>query len=300
MTPSKATALVEPFLEMMTAERGAAPNTIESYRRDLEDAAGFLASRKTGFEEAAKTDLEAYGVALNKRGLAPSSIARRLSSLRQFYHFLYTENIRNDNPTATLDSPRQKRRLPKSLTQKDVEALIAQAHAQEDVRMTAMLELLYASGLRVSELVTLPAASLRKAASGDVPFLIIRGKGGKERMVPLHASAVDAVRAYIATQHTPSIWLFPSRGKEGHITRQRFAQLLKELALKAGLDPDIISPHTLRHSFATHLLSGGADLRVIQELLGHSDISTTQIYTFVEQERLNKLVHAHHPLAKKR
>lgn len=300
MTQYKATALIESFLEMMSAERGAAKNTIESYRRDLEDASAVLTARKASMETASKDDLAAYAVALSKRGLAPSSIARKLSSARQFYHFLFTENIRKDDPTSSLDAPRQKRGLPKSLTQEDIEKLIGQAHEEEDLRLTAMLEILYASGLRVSELVTLPSTALRTAMDKDLPFLIIRGKGNKERMVPLHDSAIEATRAYVATQQNESPFLFPSRSKEGHVTRQRFAQLLKALALRAGLDPDIISPHTLRHSFASHLLSGGADLRVIQELLGHSDISTTQIYTFVEQERLNTLVHAHHPLAKKR
>lgn len=299
MTPYKTTALLDSFLEMMAAERGASENTLQSYRRDLEDASAFLATKKAPMETAIRSDLEAYLVSLGKRGLAPSSISRRISSMRQFYHFLFTENIRKDDPASTLETPKQKRRLPKSLSQEDIEKLIAQAHSEDDLRLTAMLELLYASGLRVSELVTLPASTLRKATSNGTPFLIIRGKGNKERMVPLHDSAIEAVNKYGATQKNDSPFLFPSSAKEGHITRQRFAQLLKALAVRTGLDPDLISPHTLRHSFASHLLSGGADLRVIQELLGHSDISTTQIYTHVESERLNKLVHSHHPLAKK-
>lgn len=300
MTQYSPTALIESFLEMMTAERGAATNTVESYQRDLLDTAGFLASKKTSLLGAEKKHLEAYTANLSKRGMAPGTVARKLSSLRQFYHFLFTENIRKDDPAAALDTPKQKRSLPKSLTQADIETLISRAREEEDVRLTAMLEILYASGLRVSELVTLPASALRTAMGKDVPFLVIQGKGGKERVVPLHATATEAARAYIATQQSESAWLFPSRGKEGHITRQRFGQLLKGLALRAGLDPELISPHTLRHSFASHLLSGGADLRVIQELLGHSDISTTQIYTRVEQERLNALVHTHHPLAKQK
>jgi integrase/recombinase XerD len=295
MTPYKTTALIESFLEMMTAERGAARNTIESYERDLLDAAAF-----TPLQDASKTSLEAYTATLSKRGLAPNTIARKLSSLRQFYHFLFTENIRKDDPASALDTPRQKRSLPKGLTRADVETLIAQAHAEDDLRLTAMLELLYASGLRVSELVTLPSSALRKIMGKDITFLTIQGKGGKERIVPLHATAIAAACAYIATQTPGSAWLFPSRSKQGHITRQRFAQLLKGLALRAGLNPDVLSPHTLRHSFASHLLSGGADLRVIQELLGHSDISTTQIYTHVEQDRLTALVHAHHPLSKQK
>jgi len=298
MTQYKATALLDSFLEMMAAERGAAENTLQSYRRDLEDACAFLAAKKAPMETAQRKDLEAYLVSLSKRGLAPSSVSRRVSSLRQFYHFLFTENIRKDDPASTLETPKQKRSLPKSLSQEDIEKLITQAHAEDDLRLTAMLELLYASGLRVSELVTLPASTLRKASSGT-PFLIVRGKGNKERMVPLHDTAIDAVNKYAASHKIESPFLFPSSSKEGHLTRQRFAQLLKALALRAGLDPELISPHTLRHSFASHLLSGGADLRVIQELLGHSDISTTQIYTHVESDRLSKLVHGHHPLAKK-
>lgn len=299
MTQYKATALLDSFLEMMAAERGAAENTLQSYRRDLEDASAFLTAKKTPLETAERKNLEAYLGSLAKRGLAPSSVARRVSSLRQFYHFLFTENIRKDDPASTLETPKQKRRLPKSLSLEDIEKLIAQAHSEDDLRLTAMLELLYASGLRVSELVTLPASTLRKASGNGAPFLIIRGKGNKERMVPLHDSAIDAVNKYGATHKSESPFLFPSSAKKGHLTRQRFAQLLKALAARTGLDPELISPHTLRHSFASHLLSGGADLRVIQELLGHSDISTTQIYTHVESDRLNKLVHNHHPLAKK-
>lgn len=299
MTPSKATALIDSFLEMMAAERGAARNTLESYARDLRDLTSFLTQRKRSFEAATKSDIDAYIVSLSKRGLAAPSVARKISSLRQMFHFLFTENIRADDPATALETPSLKRGLPKSLTRQDIDTLLALAHSEDDPRMAAMLELLYASGLRVSELVTLPAAALRKV-TGDVAFMVIRGKGNKERMVPLHKTAIEAVQAYRKTlKDEDSPWLFPSHGKQGHMTRQHFALQLKGLASRAGLDPDIISPHTLRHSFASHLLSGGADLRVIQELLGHSDISTTQIYTKVEQERLHALVHAHHPLAKK-
>jgi integrase/recombinase XerD len=291
--------LIESFLEMMTAERGAARNTILSYTRDLEEARGFLKGRKTSFEAAGKDALEAYAAALSRSALSPRTVARRLSSLRQFYHFLYTENLRTDNPAALLDSPKQPRTLPKSLTADDITALIAAARAENDLRLTAMLELLYASGLRVTELVTLPRRAFERKGGQGFAFLTVRGKGNKERLVPLHDAAVDAVQAYIAQEKNETPWLFPSRSKQGHITRQRFGQSLKELAVKAGLDPEKISPHTLRHSFASHLLAGGADLRVIQELLGHADISTTQIYTHVEQDRLSKLVKNHHPLAKK-
>lgn len=299
MTRSKATALIESFLEMMTAERGAAGNTIASYARDLEDAASFLAQKKSGLQEASKTELEAYAASLSKRGFAPGTIARRLSSLRQFYHFLFTETLRKDNPAASLETPRLARALPKALSQQEIETLIEHAHAEDDLRLTAMLEILYAGGLRVSELVTLPASALRLGQPHQHTFLLLKGKGGKERLVPLHEKAVETARAYVATHKDESPFLFPSHGKQGHVTRQRFGQQLKELALRAGIDPERISPHTLRHSFASHLLAGGADLRVIQELLGHSDISTTQIYTRVEQERLNALVHKHHPLARK-
>lgn len=289
--------LIEPFLEMMQAERGAALNTLSSYRRDLTDAAAFLAHRKTSLEKAERGQIEAYIASLSKAGFSPRTVARRISSLRQFYHFLYSDEIRADDPASLLELPRQPRSLPKSLESGEITALLAAARAEGDLRMTALLELLYASGLRVSELVTLPRAAIRKQAGSSC--IIVRGKGGKERMVPLHDTALDAISAYLAPRKDASVWLFPSSGKEGHLTRQRFGQLLKSLALKAGLDPTKLSPHTLRHSFASHLLAGGADLRVIQELLGHSDISTTQIYTHVEREKLMKLVTQHHPLAKK-
>ena len=300
-----ADTLVESFLEMMVAERGAARNTILSYARDLEEARAFIKAHKSTFETVDKHQLEAYVISLGKAGLSPRTVARRISSLRQFFHFLYTESSRTDNPAAELDAPKQSRNLPKSLTAEDITALIAAARAAGDLRLSAMLELLYASGLRVSELVTLPARAFEKKGQGFA-FLIVRGKGNKERMVPLYDAAVDALHAYLEARKkkqgkdSESKWLFPSRGAAGHITRQRFGQLLKALAIKAGLDPEKISPHTLRHSFASHLLAGGADLRVIQELLGHADISTTQIYTHVEQERLTKLVTRHHPLAKQK
>jgi integrase/recombinase XerD len=292
--------LIESFLEMMTAERGAARNTILSYARDLEEMHAFLKRRKVTFEMADKDTLEEYAVMLSKLGLSPRTVARRLSSLRQFFHFLFTENIRKDNPATLLDSPKQPRRLPKSLAADDVTMLLAAARAANDARLTAMLELLYASGLRVSELVTLPRRAFTRKGAQGFAFLTVQGKGGKERLVPLHDAAVEAVEAYLAEGKNETKWLFPSRGAGGHITRQRMGQMLKSLAVKAGLDPELISPHTLRHSFASHLLAGGADLRVIQELLGHADISTTQIYTHVEQERLTKLVKGHHPLAKRK
>jgi integrase/recombinase XerD len=289
--------LIESFLEMMTAERGAARNTILSYARDLKEARAYLKARKMSFETADKHMLESYTGSLTRAGLSPRTVARRISSLRQFFHFLYSESRRTDNPAALLDAPKQPRKLPGSLAREDIEALIATARTGGDARLSAMLELLYGSGLRVSELVALPARALERKGGQGFAFLTIRGKGNKERLVPLHDAAVDAFQAYLAERKEESKWLFPSRGKQGHVTRQRFGQMLKELALKAGLNPEKISPHTLRHSFASHLLAGGADLRVIQELLGHADIATTQIYTHVEQDRLARLVTRHHPLA---
>lgn len=282
----------------MAAERGASGNTIESYQRDLRDAAAFLAKRQSGFKTADKRLLENHITTLGKSGLSPRTIARHISSLRQFFHFLYSDEIRKDDPSATLDTPKLPRNLPHSLTAEDISTLIATAGKEDDIRMVAMLELLYASGLRVSELITLPVAALQKISTHNQHFLIVRGKGNKERIVPLHDSALAALDKYLEARTEKSPWLFPSHGKEGHITRQRFGQMLKELALKAGLDPHKISPHTLRHSFASHLLAGGADLRVIQELLGHADISTTQIYTHIEHEKLTRLVTSHHPLNK--
>jgi integrase/recombinase XerD len=284
---------------MMSAERGASKNTLEAYRRDLQEAAAFLSKKKSDFTAVKKMLLEAYVAHLSKSGLSPKTVARRISSLKQFFDFLYSDNVRKDDPATMLDSPRQPRSLPKSLQADDIKLLIAAAEKEEDVRLVAMLELLYASGLRVSELVTLPLASVQKIEAHNRNFILVRGKGNKERIVPLHDAALTALNIYITKRKDESPWLFPSRGKEGYITRQRFGQMLKEIALKAGLDPEKISPHTLRHSFASHLLAGGADLRVIQELLGHADISTTQIYTKVEQEKLAKLVNEHHPLAKK-
>ncbi len=293
-------SLVESFLEMMAAERGAAANTTESYERDLMEIAAYLKKRASSFTTADKSLLESYIASLSKGNFSPRTIARRISSLRQFYHFLYSENIRKDDPATKLDTPKQPRSIPKSMSENDITALIAAAHKEENKRLIAMLELLYASGLRVSELVTLPFSAIKKTGNQAHPFLMVRGKGNKERIVPLHDSAVDALQEYVKIRKKDSEWLFPSGAKEGHITRQRFGQMLKELAIKAGLDPEKISPHTLRHSFASHLLAGGADLRVIQELLGHADISTTQIYTHVEQDKLTKLVTAHHPLSRKK
>ncbi len=307
---------VESFLEMLVAERGAAANTREAYGRDLTDFAGFLARRGRAVHQAGAADLRAYLGQLNDAGMAPRTAARRLSTLRQFHRFLFGEGLRADDPTAGLDSPRQGRTLPKVLSETEVEALLAAARAwpgAAGTRLVALLELLYATGLRVSELVALPAA----AAARDPRVLIVTGKGGKERMVPLSEPARDALKRYRAAAgkrgrgasteapaaqaprapQAPSKWLFPSRGAAGHLTRQRVAQLLKELAVAAGIDPAKVSPHVLRHAFASHLLDHGADLRAVQMMLGHADISTTQIYTHVLDARLKALVRDRHPLS---
>ncbi|CAN7249449.1 site-specific tyrosine recombinase XerD [Pararhizobium sp. LjRoot235] len=306
-------AHMESFLEMMSAERGAAENTLLSYEHDLEDAYSFLKQRGVKPTDAASEDLRAYLAHLAKQGFKASSQARRLSTLRQFYKFLYAEGLRTDDPTGVLDAPKKARTLPKVLSIDDVSKLIGQAEieaarADGDVigrlRMHALIELLYATGMRVSELIALPASVL--ARNGR--FLVVRGKGNKERMVPLSHSAIRALQAYgaemakdNAAQKTPppeSQWLFPSSGKAGYLPRQVFARDLKGLAARAGIRVAAISPHVLRHAFASHLLANGADLRAVQELLGHSDISTTQIYTHVLEERLHQLVQNHHPLAK--
>jgi integrase/recombinase XerD len=293
----------EAFLEMLSAERGAAALTLDAYRRDLADFDGFL--KGTAVATAGADDIRRYLARLDATGMAPRTAARRLSALRQFFKFLLTEGIRADDPTAVIDAPRQGRPLPKILSEAEVTQLIETARADESpegVRLSAMLELMYASGLRVSELVALPLGTV---ARGD-RAIVVRGKGDKERLVPLGAQALRAVRDYLTVRPLflakgqVSRWLFPSRAASGHLTRMRCGQLLKDLAVKAGVDPAKLSPHVLRHAFATHLLSHGADLRSVQQMLGHADISTTQIYTHVDVERLTALVTAHHPLAKRR
>jgi integrase/recombinase XerD len=302
-------AHIEAFLEMLSAERGAAENTLTSYRRDLDDLHNFLNTARTTPLTAESGHLGAYLSHLAKRAFAPSSQARRLSAMRQFYKFLYAEGLRGDDPTATLDAPKKGRALPKNLSEKDVTSLLERAALEaaepgEDrlnrLRMLALLELLYATGMRVSELVSLPLRVLEQEGR----FLMIRGKGNKERMVPLSRSAIAALQAYgeaksaAQSEAGEGPWLFPSYGSAGYLPRQVFARDLKGLAARAGLKASAISPHVLRHAFASHLLQNGADLRVVQELLGHSDISTTQIYTHVLEERLRQLVEMHHPLAK--
>ncbi len=302
-------AHVEAFLEMMSAERGAASNTLASYERDLEDLHEFLASSGKSPLRADSSDLSSYLAHLGRRGFAATSQARRLSAMRQFYKFLYAEGVRGDDPTAVLDAPKKARGLPKTMSEDEVGRLLelAAREAAEPgpdqflrLRMLTLLELLYATGMRVSELVSLPAKILEQEGR----FLLVRGKGNKERLVPLSRSAMVALRSYgearaaLVAKKGDSPWLFPSEGKDGYLSRQVFARDLKSLAARAGLRAPSISPHVMRHAFASHLLHNGADLRVVQELLGHSDISTTQIYTHVLEERLRDLVETHHPLAK--
>jgi integrase/recombinase XerD len=296
---------LEAFLEMLAAERGAARLTLVAYRNDLVDLAGFLAARGMTLDAADAGALHDYLAAAGTRRLAPRTLARRLSAIRQFYRFLLTEALRGDDPTSGLDAPRLGRPLPKVLSETEVARLIAAAEAwpgEEGVRLRCILELLYATGLRISELITLPLV----AAQRDPRFLLVRGKGGKERVVPLSPPSRQALAAYLAIRKgflpegAASRFLFPSRGRDGYLTRQRCGQLLKELALGADLDPARLSPHVLRHAFASHLLDHGADLRSVQQMLGHADIATTQIYTHVQGDRLRRLVETAHPLARRK
>lgn len=294
---------VEAFLEMLMAERGAAKNTLVAYGADLDHVMGFLARRKQGPANADAEGLRAYLKSLDYVGMTPRTTARRLSVIRQFFRFLLAERLREDDPASALDSPKLGRPLPKVLSRVEVDALIEVTKALSDGgRMATLLELLYATGMRVSELVTLPLT----AADRNPAMLLVRGKGNKERQIPLSDPARKAivgwldVRAGALQEGEESRFLFPSRGREGHLTRQRFAQLLKEVALKAGIDPAHVSPHVLRHAFASHLLEAGADLRSVQLMLGHADIATTQIYTHVVPEKVRSLVEDHHPLTKRR
>jgi len=301
--------LIELFLDMVASERGGAANTLAAYARDLDDLAAFLKARGRTVATAATPDLRAYLGDLAARGFRPASVARRLSAIRQLHRFLYAEGHRGDDPAAILEGPKRSRPLPKVLTIGDVDRLIAAARQAADAtdvaalerlrarRLHCLLELLYATGLRISELVALPASAARR----DERVLIVRGKGGKERLVPLNEAAKAAMRLYASVlgevrDLPPSKWLFPSFGEGGHLTRQHAARELKSLAGAAGLRPAQVSPHVLRHAFASHLLHNGADLRVVQTLLGHADISTTQIYTHVLDDRLKSLVRDLHPL----
>lgn len=291
------------FLEMLAAERASSQLTLSSYRNDLSHFFAFLKHQPIGTID--RQHIQAYMCHLGEKEMSPATLARRLSALRQYFRFLMSEQHCDRDPTQGIDLPRQGRPLPKVLSEHAVVSLISgayEAHSPEGLRLTALLEILYATGMRVSELVSLPLSVLRIQNKTINPALIIKGKGRKERMVPLTPPAIDALTSYLTVRNTflekdkPSAWLFPSYGSTGHLTRQRFSQLLKDLAVRTGLDPGKISPHVLRHAFATHLLSHGADLLTIQKLLGHADISTTQIYTHINAEHINKLVHTHHPL----
>ena len=301
----KSGARIEAFLEMMSAERGAADNTLASYRRDLEDASEFLGGRLAAADAAA---LRSYLDDIAGRGFATTSQARKLSALRQFFRFLYAEGLRGDDPTGILDSPKKQRPLPKTMSEAETGRLLDRAATEAAdpagggsfaaARMHALVEVLYATGLRVSELVSLPLT----VALRDERFFVVRGKGDKDRMVPLSSKAREAMRAWLDQRNrdpreAESVFLFPATSQSGHLPRQVFARDLKGLAARAGIASAKISPHVLRHAFASHLLQNGADLRAVQQLLGHSDISTTQIYTHVLEERLLKLVNEHHPLA---
>jgi integrase/recombinase XerD len=301
---------ISQFLEMLAAERGAADNTLQAYRRDMDDFLAFLGKRGQTLNVVVPADISAYMRTLSESGLAPASRARRLSAVRQLFKFLATEGLVAEDPAHGLAGPKKARALPKTLSVAEVDRLIETARARIEpakgrdrvraLRLYALIEMLYATGMRVSELVTLP----RSVLAGDGRVLAIKGKGGRERLVPLNQAARAALERYLnvgfedgVAPMLPTKWLFASRGAEGHFTRQRLGQDLKELAAEAAIDPERVSPHVLRHAFASHLLDRGADLRSVQQLLGHADISTTQIYTHVLEERLKKLVFEHHPLA---
>ncbi len=292
---------LEQFFEMLLAERGAAKNTIEAYRRDLVAVTEYL--RPQALDTITSVRLTDYLSSIAEGGMSPRTSSRRLSALRQYFGFLVQEGIRTDNPTIKIDRPKLGRPLPKYLTEFEVDALLTAARSQRGRhgrRLTLIVELLYATGLRISELVTLPASA---AKAQDA--LIIYGKGGKERLVPLGRQAISAMQSYEKDRNSFSVgqgdspWLFPSRGNGGHISRRRVGQMLDELAVEAGIEVQKVSPHVLRHAFATHLLHNGADLRTVQELLGHEDLSTTEIYTHILDERMKSLVLQKHPLAAK-
>jgi integrase/recombinase XerD len=297
---------LEAFLEMLSAERGAAVHTLDAYRRDLLDYSGFLRKRAHGLATGTAADIRAYLASLSASGLKASTQARRLSALRQMHRYLLDEDVRADDPTSAIESPKRTRPLPKVVTETQTQSLIDAAAAVEGpeaLRLLCIVELLYASGLRVSELVSLPLT----AVAGERRMLLVKGKGGKERLVPLGAPAREAINAYLKVRarflpasERAQKFLFPSRGVEGYLTRRRVAQLMKDLAIKAGVDPRKLSPHVLRHAFASHLVAHGADLRSVQQLLGHADIATTQIYTHVQDERLRRLVTEKHPMAQRR
>ena len=307
--------LISLFLDMLAAEQGAGSNTLDAYRRDLVDFSEFLARAGQGFTGAGTEALRDYLADLDTRGFKSSSVARRLSAMRHLFRFLLNERIRGDDPAAILSGPKRGRGLPKVLSIADVDRMLTRAKELTEtdaspaqrlraLRLYCLLEVLYATGLRVSELVSLPLSAARR----DARMIVVRGKGNKERLVPLNEASRQAMADYLAAMEVlkpekkkaaPAKWLFPSFGESGHLTRQHFARDLKELAATSGLAPRLVSPHVLRHAFASHLLHNGADLRIVQTLLGHTDISTTQIYTHVVEERLKSLVRDLHPLAEK-
>lgn len=305
----RASLAIENFLEMMSAERGAAGNTLESYARDLQASADMLSARKVNLAQAGADDINAILDDMATQGFAATSQARRLSALRQFFRFLYAEGYRQDDPTGTIDAPKKQKPLPKIMSVDHVTRLLDRAAQEANetqepderikaLRLHALIETLYATGLRVSELVSLPVSVART----DHRFLMVRGKGSKDRMVPLSQKAREALQSFLHARDSLSPgdenpWLFPAFSENGHLARQVFARELKGLVARAGLSAASVSPHVLRHAFASHLLQNGADLRTVQQLLGHADISTTQIYTHVLEERLHKLVSEHHPLA---
>ncbi|SDY01829.1 tyrosine recombinase [Citreimonas salinaria] len=304
------TRWIEPFLEAIAAERGAAANTLAAYARDLRLTAEWLADRGESFATASRDTIESYLIACDAEGLSRATRARRLSAIKQLYRFAFEEGLREDNPAVQIAGPGRDKRLPRSLPVRDVDRLLEAAashgrNALERARNACLMQVLYATGMRVSELVSLPAS----AARGDPRMLLVRGKGGKERMVPLSPPARAALAEWLALRDAEqdvariagrptSAWLFPSHGRSGHLTRHGFYLLIKAFAVEAGVSPEAVTPHTLRHAFATHLLENGADLRSIQTLLGHADLATTEIYTHVLEARLRELVLQHHPLAR--
>lgn len=298
--------LIDQFIEMLAAERGLSKNTQESYRRDLNACLVFLTQRGAAFESTQDEDLRAYVQALFDKGMQETTIMRQISAMRQFFQFLIAEEICADDPTSLLSRPKAKKPLPKILNEGEVATLLqcaANDHTLEGVRLLALLEILYASGLRVSELIGLSHDTIKVHDE----IMIVKGKGGKERMVPLNSHAIRAIQSYwkvrdafLPSTQKASTWLFPSYGKLGHLTRQRFGQLLKQLAAQSGIDPKKVSPHVIRHAFATHLLNGGADLVSVQAMLGHSDIATTQIYTHVMHKKLVEVIEQCHPLSYKK
>jgi integrase/recombinase XerD len=295
---------IEAFLDMMGAERGSGVHTLSAYRRDLLDFAGHLSGKGRDPAKASRDEVRAFLASLSSSGMAASTQARKLSALRQFYGFLYTEGVRDDDPTQTIEAPRARRPLPKVLSGSDLEAMLnaaSQDTSPEGLRLTLILEMLYGGGLRVSELAGMTLAAVRSKEN----FIRVTGKGNKERLTPLSSAARTALDAYLKVRDSfvpkhdkNNRHLFASRSAEGFLTRRRFHQLLKAVALKAGIDPARVSPHVLRHAFATHLVEGGADLRSVQTLLGHADIATTQIYTHVARDHLSRVMRASHPLGK--